>query len=222
MEDNAVILQEVRQYADILASSLPDRIQFAALTLESKLPSKAFVLRELLIHRVSPLASAAVDLFELDQVIPAVVLTRAVVETVAVLYSLHERLERFTDDKNSSELDDFLYRCLLGSRNQPDLPDPINILTFVDRVEKTIPEFRSVYDSLCEYTHPNWAGTFGSFGKIDMERFELKLGPTKRTRAMSTGVKALSGALMIFRVYYNDSAELVQQLNDYFEHGKSR
>lgn len=223
MEKNISILQEARQLADAIASSLPDRIQIAALTLKSKLPFKALSIRELLIHRVSPLATAAVDLFERDQVIPAVVLTRAVVETVAVLYYFYERLRRFLDDKNTSELDDFLMSCLFGSRNNPnpDWPASINVLTFVNHVEKTIPGFRAIYDSLCEQTHPNWAGTLGAFGQFDWERFELKLGPTDRTPPMETGVRALSSALMVFHLYYNPSGALVLQLNDYFEHGAS-
>jgi hypothetical protein len=210
-------LQEVRQLADIIASSLPDRIQIAALSLKSKLPFKAISLRELLLHRVSALATPAVELFERDQIIPAVVLTRSIVETFALFYALHERLVRFLAAKNSADLDDFLMRSLVGARNRPEMPSSINVLTLIDRVEKIIPGFRSVYDSLCEYTHPNWAGTLGAFGEIDQEAFELKLGLNERTPAWKTGVAALSGALMAFRHYYNDSANLVQQLNSYFE-----
>ncbi len=219
MEDNISLLHEARQLTESISSSLLDRIQIAALTLESKLPFKALSIRELLLHRVSSLATAAVDLFERDQVIPAVVLTRAIVETVSVLYCLHERLKRFLDDKNSAELDKFLMSCLVGSRNVPDHPSAVNVLTSVDHVVRTIPEFRSVYDRLCEYAHPNWAGTLGAFGEIDHEQFELKLG--HRTDALTMGVSALSGTLMIFHHYYDDSAALIHQLNDHFEHGKS-
>ncbi len=221
MEDIVKKIQETRHLVDTITSSMPDRIQIAALTTESKIPFKALSIRELLLHRVSPLATASIDLYERNQIIPAVVLTRAVVETIAVLYSLHDHLERFFDDKDSSELDNFLTKCLVGSRNNPDLPLSINILTFVDRVDKTIPRFRSVYDSLCEYTHPNWAGTLGAFGEIDKKRFELKLGPSERTPAKTTGILALSGAMMIFHQYYNNLSKLVLQLNDYFENGES-
>jgi hypothetical protein len=221
MDENALMLQEARRLAEDIASSLPEHIQAAALTLKSKLPFKALSVRELLIHRVSPLATAAVEHFERNQNLPAIVLTRAVVETVAVLYSLHQRLKRFLDDENSSELDVFLMRCLLGSRNQSQnhagLPEAINVLTLVDRVEKEFPGFRSMYDDLCEFTHPNWAGTHGSFGK-HKGRFELELGPTETTVPWTMGVTALANSLRIFHHYYNDSANLLQQLNDHFEH----
>ena len=210
-------LQEARSFVEAVAGSLPDRIQVAALTLKSKIPFKALSVRETLLHRVHALASAAVELFEGNRVIPAVILARAVVESTAVMFTLHERTTRFLQDLKINELDDFLMRNLVGARNNPDMPTSINILTLVDRVEKAVPGFRSSYDSLCECAHPNWAGTLGAYGAIDPEKYELKLGPSGRTAAFSIGVHALSGALMLFHHYYNDSAELMLKLNDHFE-----
>lgn len=83
----------------------------------------------------------------------------------------------------------------------------------------TKPFLASVYDGLCEYVHPNWAGTFGAFGQVDKENFELKLGPAERSSAYTAGLAALSGSLLIFERYYNDSGELVRKVNDYFESG---
>lgn len=106
---------------------------------------------------------------------------------------------------------------LLGARDNPEMPTPRNILTLIDRVEVTLPGFRRVYDSLCECAHPNWAGTFGAFGEVDKEKFELKLGSVERSSAYTSGLAALSGSLMLFEHYYNDSADLMYQLNDYFD-----
>ncbi|HMK60030.1 MAG TPA: hypothetical protein VK452_02655 [Dissulfurispiraceae bacterium] len=158
MSKNNRILSEARRIADSVAASLPHTIQIAALSLNSKLPFKALSIRELLIHRVSALAKPAVDLFEQEQFIPAIVLTRSVAETVAFLFCLHERIERFLNDKDVKALDDFLMSCLLSSRTQPDLHKAINVLTLIDRVDKGHPGFRSVYDILSEYAHPNWSG----------------------------------------------------------------
>ena len=217
-DGDAKILQEVQLLAKAIASSLANQIQIAALTTNSKLPFKALYLREVLHHRVSSLATSAVYHFTENRAIPAVVLTRALVETVALFYVFHERLTRFLEDKNNSDLDRFLMSSLFGSRNQPELPPSTNVLTFVERVEKTIiPGFQSVYDSLSEYAHPNYAGTLGAFSEIDMEQFEVKLGLSKRIPVWTTGINALSGALQIFLHYYDDSDDLVYKLNDYFE-----
>jgi hypothetical protein len=220
-EKHIAMIKEARQLADTISASLPDRIQIASLTLNSKIPFKSLSIRELLIHRVASLATATIDLFEGNQIIPAVVLTRAVIETVAIIYCLHERLQQFLNDKDDSGLDAFLMSCLLGFRNEPGFPKSINVLTFIDHVTKTIPEFRQSYDILSEYAHPNYSGLLGSFGITDKKEFELKLGPKDMNRAFSTGILALSGTLMIFTHYYDDSAELIRQLNDYFEKSSS-
>jgi hypothetical protein len=128
-DDDARILKEARGFVDVFASSLSERVQVAALTLKSKIPFKALSVRELLLHRVFALASAAVELFEANRVIPAVILTRAVVETLAVMFTFHERLSRFLENKNATELDKFLMCSLVGARNNPDMPRSINILT---------------------------------------------------------------------------------------------
>lgn len=220
-EEDAIVLREARGFVETFGASLPDRVQAAALTLKSKIPFKAVSIRELLLHRVHALAGAAVELFESNRVIPAVILTRAVVETTAVMFTLHERLVRFLENQRTGELDDFLMRNLVGARNNPEMPISINILTLVDRVEKTIPGFRSSYDGLCECAHPNWAGAFGAYGEVDRQKLELKLGPSSRTAAFSAGVSALSGALLTFHYYYNDSADLVARVNDHYEQGGS-
>lgn len=216
---DARLLAEAQEFSEGLSASLPERIQAAALTLKSKLPFKALSIRELLLHRMAALSSAAVDLFKQKRAIPAVILTRAILETVAVMFRFHEGLDRFLKDKSKDigAFDESLMRCLLGGRNYPQMPRPTNILTLVGRVGKTVPGFRDVYEGLCEYTHPNWAGTFGAFGQVDKEKFELKLGPAERSSAYTIGLAALSGSQRIFKHYYNDSGELVRQVNDYFE-----
>lgn len=211
------MLEEARGLAGVFASTLPERIQAAATSQNSMLPYKALAVRELLLHRVSALATAAVELFYSERTIPAVVLTRAVVEAVAVCYALHEHVERFLVDRSANNLDDFLVRSLVGARNNPEMPTATNILKFIDQAEKTLPQFRSVYDNLCEYTHPNWAGMMGSFGAVDRDTLDLKLGPNPRTSAFAIGVSALSGSLMTFHHYYNESGDLILRLNDHFE-----
>ena len=213
------LMAEVRDHAARLAASLPDLIPAAGLTLKSKLPFKALSIRELLIHRVSELASAAVENFEKGRVVAGVSLTRAVMETVAVLFALDEQVTKFLQDKDAEDLDGFLMTTLMGSRSGGDLPVAINILTLIDRLHKEVEGARTVYDALCEITHPNWAGLLGSFGTLDKPKYELQLGKRTNTRGNSTGLSALSGALKTFEHYYNDLANKIDEMNKYFEAG---
>jgi hypothetical protein len=221
MSEYKLMLQEARDLVDKIASSLPERIQISALTLKSNIPFKVLSLRELLIHRVSDIAVPAIDLIERGKLIPGAILVRAVVETVALLFTLHERLGRFFEDKNIEELEKNLMIFLLASRNKTGPREAINVKNFVDRVEKTVPGFKPSYESLCEFAHPNWAGTLGAYGQPDKKKNELRLRPTDRTRALTIGVSALSGALIIFEYYYNSIGELVLNINDYFEKAES-
>jgi hypothetical protein len=149
--------------------------------------------------------------------VAGIALTRAVIESVAVVFAVHERVSQFLVDQNVEQLDNSLMTYLMGSRNNPDLPPAANILTLIDRMNKLLDGARSTYDAMCESTHPNWAGTLGAFGDIDREAFELKLGPSGRVNSFGVGVNALSGALMIFEHYYGELAELIKRLNEHFE-----
>jgi len=200
-----------------MAASLPERVEAADLTINSKLPFKLLSLRELLLHRVSALATPAVDLFEQRSGVAAVVLTRAVVETVAVAFVLHKRMKLFLKTKDRSELDEFLMKCLMGSRWKDASHQAQNVLTFIDHVEKEVPGFRASYEALCEYTHPNWSGVLGAFGKIDKETHTLHLGPTERTTVFATGINALCGSLLTMQHFYNDMVDMVREIDEYFE-----
>ena len=103
-------------------------------------------------------------------------------------------------------------RLLMGTKAPADiLPPPINVLNFIDCVEKDIPGFRDQYDRLGEFAHPNWAGTTFLFSKIDYSSgiadFGGNIRETESTRRM--GLLNLSVALAMFEVSYNRIIDLM-------------
>jgi hypothetical protein len=174
-------------------------------------------LRELLIHRISALATPAVELYENSQYLAGVVLTRAVMETVALTYSLHKQLLSFNESHDAKALDEFVMKSLHGSRWEDAAYQATNILTLVDHLDKTIPHFRGTYDSLSEYAHPNWSGVMGAFGRADKESYTLVLGQNQRTTILKSGLSSLCGALLTFHHFYNDMVDMLKIMNDYFE-----
>ena len=88
-QDDNDMLAEARERAAHLSAHLPDRIQIGALSLNSELPFRAVSLRESLFHRMCQLATATVEQFEAGRGVPATLLTRASMETFALLYGLH-------------------------------------------------------------------------------------------------------------------------------------
>jgi hypothetical protein len=213
----AEAIASARGIADEIRSSLPSSVPAAGLTLKSKLPFKALSVRELLIHRVSALATAAVGHLEQGNALPAIILTRAIVETTAVLFCLARAIEEFLETKDAQKLDKFLMQSIVGAR-WPDYPvQATNVLNLIDKVSKTIPEYRSSYDSLSEYAHPNWSGLLGIFGRIDQDKHELFLGFRDDSPAMLAGASVLAATLDVFKHYYNGMTQSFYEFDDHFD-----
>ena len=210
-------LAEATLLCEELAHSLPTLIPAAGLSLASKLPFKATSIRELLIYRMSDLASSATQHLENHSVVPGAILTRAAVETVAVLFCLNQAIEQFLESHDIDRINSFLMSSLVGSRWEDHPVQSINILTLIDKVTKTIPAFRSSYDNLSEYAHPNWSGLLGSYGSIDRENHELHLGIRDTSIGLSTSLFVLTATLHTFRHYYNLSAATLDRFNQWFD-----
>ena len=216
-------LTKARALADVVASSLPLSIPIGALPLQSKIPFKVISLREMLFHRASALASPAVSLIETDSIISGALLTRALMETVAMFVDLQSKLDAFLETPDVEIFDSFLMKCLFANRQEEggvrDEYYTSSILSSIDRLDKKSKGFRFTYDQLSEYAHPNYNGVFGSFGTIDAEKFVLDLGPKISSNGMVIGANALAAALDILVHYYNEMPESMVALNRYFEPG---
>lgn len=209
---------EAIQRANLIAASLPEGFEIAMLSLNSKLPFKALSLREVLIHRVADLGLSATDCLQAKRVVSSATLTRAAMETLARVMELHYRLSRFLSEPNVADMNKYLDRALLGSRNDEAMPRAIHIVEAVKAVDVEIPSFSDNYKSLCEYAHPNWSGGLGTFGQIDHENFRIVLGnPERAARALRTIALMLNATLAAFEVWYNRLAEVIGAFNEHFE-----
>jgi hypothetical protein len=210
-------LVEARVFATNIFTSLPLTVEAAALTWKSKIPFKAISLREVLIHRVGELSIVAVDLYECNKLGPAFVITRAIVETVAITYWLSQRVAQFLNSKDVQKLDEFLMRAMHGSRDATTPLESYNVLTAVDKMDKEYNGFRKMYDWLCEFTHPNWSGALGAYGKINHEKYPLSLGSKNSRVSIMLGLGPFNASLKWFDHYYNNLTEQLNALNEYFE-----
>lgn len=216
-EESKKALAEANHLCEELAHCLPTLIPAAGLSLNSKLPFKATSIRELLIYRMSDLASSATQHLQNHSVVPGAILTRAAVETVAVLFCLNQAIEQFLESQDLNRINSFLMSSLVGSRSEDHPVRSINILTLIDKVTKTLPAFRSSYDNLSEYAHPNWSGLLGTYGSIDKANHELHLGVRDTSVGLRTSLFVLTATLHTFRHYYNLSAANLDLFNQYFK-----
>lgn len=210
-------IDEARQAAEVFRSNLPHIVDGRSFTLESKNPFKAMVLREAMIHRVSSLADGAVSEFQDGRWVSATVLVRAIVETAAVLHSLESRVSRALDMRNDGELTEFLRRTMVASRSEPDLPEAINVLGLIDKVDRDFRGFRRAYDQLSEYCHPNWCGALGAFSELDGENRTVSFAAFDRSNARSASISGLMGALVVAQHAYNSSGLRIAQLSEAFD-----
>jgi hypothetical protein len=121
------------------------------------------------------------------------------------------KLEAAIESREATSIDTDLMRLLMGSKVDKDiLPPPVNVLNFVDCVEKEVPGFRRRYDGLSEFAHPNWAGTAFLFSNREpsgIARFGEHIRGAET--AQTIGLSNLSGALLIFQMSYNPIGDLI-------------
>jgi len=213
------MLKETKELALLIESGLLDKIEIAAFSMNSMIPYMVVHLRETLLHRIAALATSAVELFEQKREIPAMLLTRGVMETFALMFELHGMIKTFLSNYNEMDFGTSLNQLIKGDR----LPDDIqaknnakNILTLIEHVDKEFPGFKQGYDFLSEYAHPNWLGVSAAYGKINHDSFELLLG-RKEEHDFTGGITELNNSLIGCHHFYNDMAEMIYTINDYFE-----
>lgn len=152
-----------------IAAARPQALDARRTARRSKLPFKATLYRDSLLWRIEELGRSALNAYDRDDHVAGIVLTRATIETIAALNSLHRLVTRYKGG-DIETLDAKLMSMLMGSRVGDDRPDAINILNAVDKLTKTLPAFRALYDQLSEYAHPNDPGTASSFAVLDIVR----------------------------------------------------
>jgi hypothetical protein len=209
-ESIEVMLSEIRERLILLKSCLPSRVDAMAVSPTAKLPFKALIYREALIWRMAELSQSALDSFDRNMLSSAILLARAAVETSAALWYLSAKLDAALQATAVGDIDSYLMRLAMGSKiNRDIMPEAINVLTFVDCMDKDIEGFRHQYDFLSEYAHPNWAGTALLYSKDDPKNLWTDFGqnPRESNGTKHAGIINLCVALEMFERSYNRITE---------------
>ncbi len=196
--------------------SKPTKVPVTAFSLKSKIPHKTISLREILFMRELDLTTEALTLFERGRHVPAMVLTRAAMESAALLIFLDIQVSDFLQNQENTKLNTFLEKSLLGSRDQSTEREAINILTVINRVDRMHNSYRHMYDQLSEFTHPNSYGTLGSYGNFDYESFTLHLDMAEYQPPLIIGLLPLLITVELFVNHYNTLADKIRELNNFF------
>jgi hypothetical protein len=188
-----------------IAAARPAELDARRLARRSKLPFKAALYRDALLWRIEELGRCALGAYDRTDHVSGIVLTRATIETIAALHSLHRLVTRYQGG-DIEGLDATLMSMLMGSRAREDRPDAINVLNAIDKLTKSVPAFRALYDQLSEFAHPNDAGTASSYAVLDI----VDLGATFTARGEQFErrawllIECLATSLMLVMPLYDE------------------
>jgi hypothetical protein len=205
------LLAEAKARVELLSENLPTVVDPAGISLKAKIPYKALCYREALTWRIEELSRSACRAYEEGDYLAGIVLSRSATEVASAIWYLKELIERQVNDGIEVDLDENVMKLLLGSRNNKDMPAAKSVLTFVNKVSKTIPAFEKAYDSLSEYAHPNWSGTSLIYSKHDPEKVLTNFGKDLRGSHSYKifGLQCLIGSLTLFEGLYNQISDLM-------------
>lgn len=167
------------QLINELALNLPTEVEHDVMGGKRTVIAKYITIRAGFLHRAYELANTAYNCSLENNIVSAKTLTRALFETITVLGYLYYKIEAFNQDKNIIDFNKTLMNILLGSRFKDSEFTQINILTMVQLIDKKIPDYEENYGLLCEYSHPNFAGTCGFYGEPENEKPTMFTGLPK-------------------------------------------
>lgn len=142
----------------------------------TKLTRVVSLWREILRHRLVDLASASIDLFSQGRLVPAITLTRSLLETTASLYYFHKKIDGARSPEDLKELTSLLAKGVFGSKDGSSEYVAIQVLTAIKHVDKEFGGFEKEYFNLCEFAHPNMKGGLGAYTKIRLPEYSVSLG----------------------------------------------
>lgn len=183
----------------------------------SKVPYKLLCLRALYQIRICDLGQASHLLYTKKAYLPAFLLTRAVMETVAMFYVCFSKVSAAVKKTDIDDIDDFLMKALLGTRDGTGSVKHYNALTAVQHVGKRNKAFEELYVGLCEFAHPNWGGVLLAYGEqIDEGHMVIKT-IRDASFADTIGMKPLMASLMLFEEIYHGIEELIPKVTEVCE-----
>lgn len=210
------LLQKGLKLSAQLKACLPPRVDPATISTIAKIPFKALCIREVLLYRVSELAEAALACYQHSQLVATATLTRALLESVALLYWLHKELKAVVTNRSTGKIDEFLGRALVGTRNESTPLLAHNVMNAIDIVTGNIPAYRKLYEELCEIAHPNWGGGWGAYAEWNEEKVWLEFRSDQLPKPLVLG--PLVTSLEFFIQFYNSMIPLLKEFATLCEH----
>lgn len=222
-QNEAQLLREAEELYQKLFQILPTKVTCKPVSAPTKerIPFKAHMAKAGLIYRAVDITGATLDLLKQKRPTVGFILVRCVFETTAALFLLYERLQKVVESGKLVDIDGFLNKLVLGGRSEstPKAPDGSTVKSV--HISKAIKglskEFKSSfareYGFICEFVHPNFLGTVGSYGELDKEHdlyfFSLDASYKSIPEPSAYGLHMLLLSLAIFSHYYEKITDIL-------------
>lgn len=208
------LIEECESYIQNLHSFCVGSMRNREYSPIAKLPYKIMLVVNSMTWRVYETASSALLLMKRDSIIPALCLVRACWEDMAATFELASVIDQCCKSGNVGDKEDEILMRILFS-NRFDNANPHvgeytyekfkdykakNIITLVQSVEKHYPAAKGIYETLCEFVHPNGDGVRGSYSKIDEESDITTFGPlfSQESELFPAFVLSLSSTVSLY------------------------
>jgi hypothetical protein len=170
----------------------------------SKIAWKIAQFSNAMTHRFIALAEGVALSWNNSNVLSAVLNARAMVETTAVFWEFGEQFSKYSSALDFGAVDRLAMSYLFSTRDDEILKESPElkarqVLNAIDLIDKTIiPHFRSHYDRLSEFCHPNSLGHRGLFSKLDRKTGMTAFG-SRAVEDFIVPVKCALGTAVVFK-----------------------
>ncbi len=130
---------------------------------------------QLALHRVIDLSTEICNAWNSKKPVIAIILVRAMMENCAYLYDIALKVRMYIKNNDFQSIHDLIVNRMMGSRTIKGLQESVNVMTVIDKVDKTFEGFKDHYEFLCDFCHPNYSGMHGLYGKINRENIYFNL-----------------------------------------------
>ncbi|QIP05984.1 hypothetical protein [Bradyrhizobium symbiodeficiens] len=147
---------------------------------------------------------------------------RSILESVACFHDFCRRLTLILDEGDTVKALNFItgqaFATKLTQLHDQDRSNvATNIVTQLDRLNKTVPGLREVYDQLSEVTHPNGLGAAAHFVHLDANTGVACFGPSDRHQA---NMVRLLGVAHFLGQMVQDMRALSERMIAYIQDGE--
>lgn len=170
-----------------LAAQCVERVDLSdPILARSKLAWKVAIVRQVLTHRLVDLTSSTCLEFNAGNSLACVVVARAAFETCALIEYAAQNLSFHLKGEDLPAINELLTTTLFGTRNprwlaNGESPKALNILTAIEKLDRTLEGAAAHYDRLSDIAHPNSQGTHQFYATTNYDDASVSFRREKRT-----------------------------------------